>query len=959
VAARRATRETSRAEERELWAARRAHARLGHINKEAMLELLRSRPLVARELGLTARGVEALGVCGACARGKQRRAAFRKAEVGRATEEHDVNAVWSWDLFEPSGVAGVGGEKYVLLGVEHATRLVVLYFERQKSEAERLLREHVAWADRQWPAQPVREMRSDGAGEFVSHALSEGMAAEGVEKLESAPYTPQANGKAERSGGVLGDVARTLLLESGLEESLWPKAWEAAVHLRNRLRVRAAGAEGGTVPSEEYFKREVSLADLRVFGAHCWVAIPAARRGGKMAPRAWAGRLVGYDRAPRTYQVYNEATGKIHVTRDVVFDEDEIVAAAWPARAEVSDGSGSATEGSAATEVERESDSGGGDLGLPGQGACMAREGGAAVAARGLTRQEADVIGRALAAHEGVAFDESTRLAWRAYVAAEGRERDEAAAAGDPANHREAMGRSAEEREEWSGAEEAEWLNCTGREVWEEVRRQAWMRVLPAVWAYKTKFDERGAKVKRKARLSAGGHRQVAGVDWHESYAPTGSMATTRIAASVAAARGMRSRQFDAVGAYLNSPLEEEIYMEVPAGFREGREGVVLRLRKALYGLVQGAAAWWKVLRAAMEEAGWMPTRADPALYVRVDGVRRGWAATHVDDIPAYASDEAMLEELKAVLASRFEITDEGAVTFVCGIEYRADGRGRVHASQVAYAQRVLARFGMADCKPVSSPMAVGARLKASDSPEAGSAEAREMAAVPYREAVGSLQYLAGGTRPDIMEAVGECARFLERPGRVHWAEVRRIMQFVKGSITRGIVLGRVREEGGLALEVFVDSDYADSDDRKSTTGYVALLGGAPVVWSSRRQVGKTKLSSCEAEIVALREACKEASYLRQLLPEFGVEVPPVVVHEDNQAALAWANSHGTAGRLKHIDVALHYARDCVEAKEIVLQYVASADQIADVLTKPLPVEDFRRLTDMMGMAERWEAKAQ
>lgn len=937
VEARREAAAASRAAEAEVRVARRLHERMGHVAAGAMEELRRQRPAVARELGLTARGIAGMGVCAACQRGKQRRAPFKKGDVGRTAGEQRVNAVWSWDVFQPSSIVGIGGVKYVLLGVEHASRLVVLYFENEKSQAGELLKAHVAWADRQHPGQPVQEMRSDGAGEFVAQVLKDGMAEAGVEKLESAPYTPEGNGKAERTGGALGAMALTMLLESGLPEQVWPLAWEAAAHTRNRLHVEAVG--GAVVPFEVYFQRDAELGHLRTFGARCWVAIPEARRG-KMAPRAWQGRFVGYDRSPKTYKVYDEATGKVHVTRDVVFDEGDIDAV-W-----ARDSGDSAT--SADTEVE--SDSGGTEVERDVQ-ARVARQQGA----RAMTSEEIDVAGREMAAREGVAYSARERQAWHAYVAAEQREAKEAEMVGDPSNHREAMARGAEEREEWRAAEKVEWDNCTAREVWDVVAREPWMRVLPAVWAYKTKYDERGVKVKRKARLSAGGHRQVAGRDYHESYAPTGAMATTRIAASVAAARGMASRQFDVVGAYLNSPLEEELYMEVPDGFREGREGMVLKLKKALYGLVQGAAAWWKVLRAAMEAAGWKPTRSDPALYVRVDGARRGWAATHVDDIPAYASDEGMLEELKAVLASRFAITDEGAVTYVCGVEYRADGAGRVHASQVAYVERMLARFGMSECKPRSTPMAVGERLRASDCPAAGSLEAREMKEVPYRSAVGSLQFLACGTRPDIMEAVAECARFLENPGRVHWAAVRRVFQFVRGSILRGIVLG-APTGSELALEMYVDADYADSDDRKSTTGYVALLGGAPVVWASRRQVGKTKLSSCEAELVALREACKEVAYLRQLLPEFGVPVGAVVVHEDNQSVLAWVSSQGTAGRLKHIDVALHYTRDCVEAKEVAMQYVASAEQLADVLTKPLPEDAFTALTVKMGMVDRWDA---
>lgn len=976
----------------EIRTARRVHANLGHLSPTGMRELLHQRPHQAAALGLTERGIDGLSACADCARGKQKSTAFRRGDAARPPDEVPLNAVWSWDVFHPSSEPGEWGEglvRYVLLGVEHTSRLIVVHFTSEKSEASQLLLDHVAWAGRVHPSQPVREMRTDGAGEFVSRALRRQLAEVGVEKVESPPYVPQMNGKAERAGGVVAATARTMLLASGLPERFWPLAWHAAVHVRNRLPMLATSTRRWRVPFEEYFGRPVQLADMRAFGARCFVHVPAARRRGKMAPRAWEGRLVGYASAPRTYLVLNMYTDKVVITRDVVFDNKEIVQADWPALGmgsrdrdddhDTVTGSDVEEHATDHRELNHDTVSGSGDGSLlasdsgssapldspaPWRAAAAAlacspavTDGGGYTADARLSWRDVDADGRELAEVEGVPFDDSMRVAWRACVAATGRERQASELQGDPGSHGEVMKRPTLEREEWLAAERVEWQSVLNANVGEFVLRTSvpsHKRVLPCVWAYKTKLDEAGRIIKRKARLAAGGHRQVKGLDWSESYAPTGAMSSTRIAASVAAARGMVSRQFDVVAAYLNSPLAEEIYMEVPESFRQEHPGMVLRLRKALYGLVQGAAAWWKLLRGVMQKAGWRESKVDEALYVRTDGERRGWVASHVDDLPVYATDEQMIEELKQVLTAHFPVTDDGPVSYVCGVEYRPDGFGRVHASQKAYAERVLQRYGMSDCAPRSTPMAVGERPRLCDCPLPGSEEALEMAKVPYRAAVGSLMYLVVGTRPDIAAAVSECARFCANPGRAHWAAVKRILQYVKGTLDLGIVLG-AHEDKPLVLEAFVDADYADSDDRKSTSGFVVFLGGAPVVWSSKRQVGKTKLSSAEAELVALRDVCKELSYLRQLVVEFGVSVDsPVVVKEDNQAVLHWVVGHGV-GRLKHIDVALHYARDCVTAKEIRLQHVKSAEQVADLLTKPLPGPAYSHLVAKLGMAARWD----
>ena len=149
------------------------------------------------------------------------------------------------------------------------------------------------------------------------------------------------------------------------------------------------------------------------------------------------------------------------------------------------------------------------------------------------------------------------------------------------------------------------------------------------------------------------------------------------------------------------------------------------------------------------------------------------------------------------------------------------------------------------------------------------------MQSVRYREAVGSLLWLANGTRPDIAFAVNQVARYMEDPGVKHWDAVLRIMQYLRGTQNVGIVFdGSVTPKGTCGYfsypkanaEVFVDADHGtNKDDRRSVTGYVFMLAGAPISWQSRSQT-TVALSSMEAEYMAACAATRESLWLAMLL---------------------------------------------------------------------------------------------
>lgn len=238
----------------------------------------------------------------------------------------------------------------------------------------------------------------------------------------------------------------------------------------------------------------------------------------------------------------------------------------------------------------------------------------------------------------------------------------------------------------------------------------------------------------------------------------------------------------------------------------------------------------------------------------------------------------------------------------------------------------------MSDCNPVSTPSDPNQKLTKDMCPTT-TEEVEKMSQVPYQELVGSLLYIAQGSRPDISWAVNNASKFNQNPGQPHWIALKRILRYLKATSNAKL---RYSKDGNSHFIGFCDSDYAgNSDDRRSCSGYSFLLQGGAISWSSKRQQ-TVALSTTEAEYMALSTTVQEALWLRQFFKEFVAGDEGTVVNCDNRSALDLASTTGYHARTKHIDVRHHFLRDHVENGEIILSHVGTNDMMADVLTKPL-----------------------
>ncbi|KAJ8454043.1 hypothetical protein ONZ45_g19461 [Pleurotus djamor] len=217
---------------------------------------------------------------------------------------------------------------------------------------------------------------------------------------------------------------------------------------------------------------------------------------------------------------------------------------------------------------------------------------------------------------------------------------------------------------------------------------------------------------------------------------------------------------------------------------------------------------------------------------------------------------------------------------------------------------------------------------------------------VPYREAVGSLTHLARCTRPDISFAAQHLARFNQKPGPKHWKAVRDVLHYLKGSSEQWLTYGgEVKKLAG-----YSDADGSMAEDRKAVSGYAFVINGGAVSWSSKSQE-IVSLSTAESELVANTHAAKEGMwYSTFLLQVFDIDIKPLTLFCDNQAAIALTKDHQFHVRTKHIDIRYHFVRWVVESGAIKVAYCPTDEMIADVLTKALPNHKTKHFAALLGL---------
>lgn len=512
----------------------------------------------------------------------------------------------------------------------------------------------------------------------------------------------------------------------------------------------------------------------------------------------------------------------------------------------------------------------------------------------------------------------------------------------DPQNYKEAM--AAPDALEFEKAMRVEDENLKTNHTYDVIDVKdvpPGKRLITSRYAYKRKIGYDNKVKTYKARLCARGFQQREGIDYIETFAAVVKPSSFRILFALAVVLGWHVHQMDVVAAFLNGDLDTYIYMKPPLGMKLSR-GKVLRLRKALYGLKQAPRTWWDKFTKTLLSWSWRVSNFDPCVFI--DDKNELYLCLWVDDILIFGKNEDGINEFKTKLSDTFKMTDEGLCTFYLGIHVDQKP-GSIHLHQSRYVTQMLDRYGFTDTTTSKTPGNPNVKLKKNKD-----STVHPDFKLEYQSKVGSLNFASNQTRPDIAFQTGYSARYASNPTQEHMNAVSHLFQYLKGTKDLGLLY---RKEAGLTLRGFVDSDFGNCEDtRKSTTGYVFTLAGAPIDWKSKRQ-DTVAISTMDAEYLAAGAAAAQAIWIRNFINDLripGCHIRSVPLYIDNNAALKLTRNPEFHAKSKHIDIKHHFIREKVKDGILDTLRVSSKDNIADLLTKTLGKVSHESLVDKAGL---------
>ncbi|CAL9021568.1 unnamed protein product [Prunus brigantina] len=444
-------------------------------------------------------------VCEGCTFGKHCREPFPKEATSRAASPLELVHT---DVCGPMQTTTKSGNRYFLTFIDDSTRMCwiyavrfatpTIYFLRYKSEVFSVFKKFKAMVELQ-SVYKLKKLRSDKGGEYTSTEFSKFCDDMGMERQLTVAHSPQQNGVAERKNRSIVEMAKCMMFEKKMPLEFWAEAVNTAVYVLNRCPTKALEKK---TPFEAYSGRKPGIKHLRVFGSLCYAQIPKQQRQ-KLDQTSTRCVFLGYGSCEKGYRLYNLESGKVIISRDVIFNEES----SWDWNAQ-KESSISIPLTDVVAENGKEIDE------AYGVQTEMAEE-------NEVEHTEA-VTGPQEFDHTPRKFKSIAEVYERCNVCII-----------EPESFEEAV-----KDDSWQKAMENEIHMIEKNDTWDLVDRPSDKPVIGVKWVYKTKLNLDGSVQKNKARLVAKGYSQKPGIDFNETFAPVARLDTIRILVALAAQKG-------------------------------------------------------------------------------------------------------------------------------------------------------------------------------------------------------------------------------------------------------------------------------------------------------------------------------------------------------------------------------------------------------------------------------------
>jgi histone deacetylase 1/2 len=503
-------------------------------------------------------------------------------------------------------------------------------------------------------------------------------------------------------------------------------------------------------------------------------------------------------------------------------------------------------------------------------------------------------------------------------------------------------------------------MTATGKGVFEGVLRrnlsfEQRKSIIRSSMFFKEKYLPSGDFDKLKARLVAGGNMQDKSVySSAETSSPAVSLSSVYMIAAIAAKERRAVATMDVSGAYLNAPMKRDVFMslepqvakvlvDIDENFRRylNEDGsLIVRLKKALYGCIESAKLWYEHISSLLIKNGFEPNQKDVCVFNKEFLGSQCTICLYVDDLFVTHVNKAVLDMVHDLLVVEYsDLSDNRGVRHsYLGQTFDFSSEGKVKISMKGYVEDIVSLYGV---KGVAVTPATNDLFVVKEDLERLSGTEAEV----FHSRVAKLLYLAKRVRPDILTAVSYLATRIQCSTSDDMAKLSRVLRYINGSQDLGIVLDASE---GLQVMAYIDASYGVHGDYKSHTGAVISIGMGPIFVKSSKQKLVSK-SSTEAELIGVSDALSQVIWTRDFLIEQGHAVNAAKVFQDNMSTMIMAQRGlSNSDKTRHIAIRFFWVKDRIEAGEIEIEHMPTADMIADVMTKPLQGELFRKMRRLL-----------
>ena len=593
-------------------------------------------------------------------------------------------------------------------------------------------------------------------------------------------------------------------------------------------------------------------------------------------------------------------------------------------------------------------------------------------------------------------------------------------------------------REEKGGLKEHDTFERISKSQYLALKRRGLVPdALPSMCVLVIKKDKDGRPDRAKSRIVVLGNHEDRVYEKSKRFAPVLHYSSLRLLTSKAVEDRRILQQGDCKNAFCQAelPADEQTVVRPPFGDPAFSKGEYWLLRKTLYGLQRSPRHWYDMFTSILRDLKLEPSPHDPCLYSGVvndashttscktkaltsdkssqelclssevdhsaspsaspapSSRKKLYVGIYVDDFVFYSADPAEEDRFRAALADRITVEFMGDVDYFLGTAFtwrrHASGHLSVHLCQSAFAEYTAHRFGVDKMNqtPNMTPYCSGYPIDAIPPPDPKDPDLKRRTKV-YQSIVGSLNWLATCSRPDIAPVLTFLASYLTAPHGQHCKAAIHALRYVYSTCEYGISFHSDARNtlqafnhfphhhdkeaytdatppspseshqltafsdacwGGQFGNVVPDGTPLELFKFRSLSGYVICRCGGPIAWKSIRQ-NRTALSSCQAEIVATNECVVDLLSVKLRMADLDMHDAhiPTKVYNDNQAAVQWTASLTSKG-IKYINLRETMVREAHLDNDVIVTHIPGVINSSDLFTKEIKSDaHFRRLRDSM-----------